>query len=343
MRAGVFTLNNPTDEAKAYFKNIEEIFVRTGDVPPFSLDDPVPPGCMNLPWRYGVGQLEIAPGTGTPHIQGYFEFTKQLGFSTIKSKLPGEPHIEERRGSASDCIRYCKKDDSRHPDLWQFEFGKSVGQGFRSDLDGTANKVAEEVMEGNSLDEIKMDHPGYFMEKKEKIMAFRAMHRAVRVRRDKKFIIMYGPTGSGKTATVDLKFPDHHDLMMPTKDGPMWWDGYSGEDTVVLDEFGKGKIPYNTIKRLVDYKVHTYPVKHSSCLANPKNVIVTTTVHPKDWYPGVQDKKEFQRRIREFGELWEFSGSGVYPDFAYTVTPMTGFEFESFVSPDNLTEYDAYQ
>lgn len=324
-RSFVFTLNNPTEDFKKYFTDIEVEWKKDRSLS----QDP-------LPFRYGCGQLEQGADTGTVHIQGYFELNTRVAFSTLKKHLPGAPHIESRRGTPSQAIEYTLKEDTRHESGWRFEFGESKGQGFRSDLSGVADRVAEEVLQGNTMEEIMDAHPGYYMEKKDKIRSFRAEVKALPVRMDKKFIIMIGPTGSGKTASVGVHFKDHHDLIIPHGKGPLWWDGYSGEDTVLIDEFGKGRVPYTTIKRLIDYKSHTYNVKHSSCVANPKNVIVTTTHHPKTWYSGVKDKNEFRRRIREMGELWQFTGAGSYPNFECVKSDMKDFEFDPYEEEYNF-------
>jgi len=59
--------------------------------------------------RYGIIGAEVAPSTGTKHLQGYFEFKdkrRPIG-------LFGEPriHFELARGSKADNITYCSKEN----------------------------------------------------------------------------------------------------------------------------------------------------------------------------------------------------------------------------------------
>jgi len=42
-----------------------------------------------------------------------------------------------------------------------------------------------------------------------------------------------GPTGTGKSRTVRKKYPDAF-----IKSNDIWWDGYSGEATVIIEEMG---------------------------------------------------------------------------------------------------------
>ena len=68
--------------------------------------------------RYVVFQREKAPETGTEHYQGYFEFTQQKWFTTIKKYLSKEKigvdaHIEARRGKRTQARAYCMDEETR--------------------------------------------------------------------------------------------------------------------------------------------------------------------------------------------------------------------------------------
>lgn len=47
----------------------------------------------------------------------------------------------------------------------------------------------------------------------------------------------YGPTGTGKSYSVRTKHPDAF-----IKSNDVWWDGYQGEDTVIIEEMGPKQI-----------------------------------------------------------------------------------------------------
>lgn len=65
-----------------------------------------------------TAQCEIAPTTGTKHIQGYIEFQKKV---RPMGKLPKGVHWEKAKAfEAAD--EYCQKNDSRDPDGWSFTF-----------------------------------------------------------------------------------------------------------------------------------------------------------------------------------------------------------------------------
>jgi len=48
--------------------------------------------------------------SGTPHLQGYVIFPTRKRFSAAKAALPGNPHVEARRGSPKQASDYCKKE-----------------------------------------------------------------------------------------------------------------------------------------------------------------------------------------------------------------------------------------
>lgn len=61
------------------------------------------------PANYVVVGKEVGE-SGTPHLQGYIEFTNRKTFASVKRYIGSRAHIEPRRGSQEEAIEYCKKD-----------------------------------------------------------------------------------------------------------------------------------------------------------------------------------------------------------------------------------------
>lgn len=59
---------------------------------------------------YLVYGYETAPGTGTPHLQGYIVFPRKKRFSEAQALLPTGAHIESKRGTPQEAADYAKKD-----------------------------------------------------------------------------------------------------------------------------------------------------------------------------------------------------------------------------------------
>lgn len=77
---------------------------------------------------------------GTPHLQGYFEFTGGKRLSTIKKLLP-RIHIEKRKGTPKQASDYCKKEGN------YVEFGELSKQGERNDL----NEIKDSIINGKTV------------------------------------------------------------------------------------------------------------------------------------------------------------------------------------------------
>jgi len=132
-RAYCWTLNNPTSE------EIEAINQST--------------------LRYIVYGHEIAPETGTPHLQGYLEATRGYTMVAIK-KMPGfgRAHIEARNGTRDEARDYCMK-DGKYVERGDWQAG---GQGQRSDLPKTEAKYREwyeQLRENPNVQEFIANNP----------------------------------------------------------------------------------------------------------------------------------------------------------------------------------------
>lgn len=63
---------------------------------------------LNCKWVFG---REIAPTTGTPHLQGYIRLEKKKSLSSLKKCLGiNAIHLEQCKGSEEANIKYCIED-----------------------------------------------------------------------------------------------------------------------------------------------------------------------------------------------------------------------------------------
>ena len=267
----VFTLNNYTD---SHLHAITEA-TTTGKI------------------SYLVIGKERAPTTGTPHLQGYVEFTGQLEMSGIKKLMGPLNNIEKRWGNPLDAAGYCKKGKHeaqpyaqyfprtmQDTHLWNpfIEYGTISKQGERTDL----NELKDNIMSGAvSVDQVAIDDP----------MAFHQYGRTLTKIEDvalrKKFrtemttcLWLHGPTGVGKShRAFEGYHPDTHYLWKLNDGG--WQDGYTGQATVIINDF-RGEIKYNTFLNMVDKWPFTVPRRGKEpapFLAN--HIIVTSSLAPQ--------------------------------------------------------------
>lgn len=88
--------------------------------------------------RYGTFGREVAPTTGTPHLQGYIIFTGNKRLSSLLRIFGPGPHWEIARGSSQQNKVYCQKGGDYE------EFGSfPADQGRRSDLEKVIEWIDE--------------------------------------------------------------------------------------------------------------------------------------------------------------------------------------------------------
>lgn len=88
--------------------------------------------------------------------------------------------------------------------------------------------------------------------------------------------------------------------------GALWFDGYAGEEVMIIDEF-YGWIHYDFLLRLLDRYPLKLQVKGGFVECRASKFVITSNREWKDWYPNVEDKSALERRIREFGKVTHFS------------------------------------
>lgn len=176
-----------------------------------------------LPCRYIIYGKEIAPTTGTPHLQGFVSFNSGRTLSATRTSMPG-CHLLVARGTPSQNRSYCSKD------------GDFIERGDQP-MDPSARGQLEINRYADAWTSAKEDR---ILEIPEDI---RIRHYATlkRITRDYQpplprlaarcGIWIHGLSGSGKTTAVFDSYPEIY-----SKSLSKWWDGYQGQPTVLLDD-----------------------------------------------------------------------------------------------------------
>lgn len=240
--------------------------------------------CIQLPHKYLVIGKEIGESK-TPHLQGYCELTKKISFGKLKKLLP-TAHIERRMGSAQQAATYCKKDDD------YYESGEISKQGKRTDL---AN-VYDAIKNGSSNTEIADEYPSTYMRH------YKAVDRVRfdQARLDKEFekinvTVYIGESGTGKTRKAYTEDPNLYRLV--PSENTLWFDGYEGQETLLIDDF-YGSIKYGYLLQLLDGYKFQLPIKGGFTWKQWKHVIITSNNPPGTWYhQGLTDA--LKRRLTE--------------------------------------------
>jgi len=67
-----------------------------------------------------------------------------------------------------------------------------------------------------------------------------------------------------------------------------FWDGYRAHRNVVMDEF-RGSIDIGHMLRWMDRYPVIVEVKGSSAVLQAEKIWITSNLHPREWYPGLDN------------------------------------------------------
>ncbi len=243
----------------------------------------------NIDCEYLIYGLETCPSTTKEHWQGFIRFKNQRSFKAVIKALKPR-HVEICKGSADDNIKYCSKDSNV-----VCERGTRPSQGARSDL----AEIHERIKDGVSVDTITEENPMMYHQ------YGRTLNKLEDLQLRRKFrswmtegIWYYGPTGSGKSHEAFKDYsPDTH-YVLPDDKG--WWDGYTGQETVIINDF-RGSLTYGFLLQLVD----KWPVNVSRRQREPvpflaKRLIITSSLHPTEIYCNLSANDSLGQLYRRF-------------------------------------------
>lgn len=298
-RAWCFTLNNWTDAEKEFLRGFTDV-------------------------TYLCFQEEVAPQTLTPHLQGYIRFKKPVRLAWLKRNVLVRAHWEKAKGNDAQNKEYCAKAGGVN----FFEFGTPSFQGKRNDI----HVVTDMVARGVSIDEIAHEHPAAFVRYHKGIERLAATYIG---KRDWKTEVywFYGPTGTGKSRRAQWLAPEAYRKM----GGNKWWDGYTGQEDVIIDDFRADLCPFHELLRLLDRYPHRVEYKGGSVSFVAKRVIITAPQHPRELFHGRTDEQVNQllRRLEHIEPMLDGSWEPVA--IAPIETFMDDFDVDMSIF-DNLIE-----
>jgi len=246
----------------------------------FTVNNPVRPFPDRLPRgvSYLVFQLERGHAGGTLHLQGYAQFDRKVRLSAVVACFEGDyacpqprGHWEIARGTPAQNKEYCTKGDTRLDG--PFEFGAvSGGQGARTDLVEVSRRILET---GNAYCD-----PAVFLKYGSNMLKLAATVPPPR-RDDLHVVVIVGSTGIGKSYAVRDAYPQVYCPYFGNSG--LWWDGYNGQEVVLLEEFN-GQVPLQKMLQVLDPYPLFLECKGGCCAARYKLIIITSNNQPGDWY-----------------------------------------------------------
>lgn len=227
--------------------------------------------------QYLYAGREICPETKRPHLQGFFQFTKEVAFSSVKRLLP-TAHIEPSFGSDVDNDVYCAKDGCLF-----VEYGVRKAQGRRNDI----RSAVQMLEEGASMRQTARENPVVYVKYHRGLEKYKAL--LVEPRTESPNVqVIYGPTGSGKSRSARELLPNAY--VWGPEQGK-WFDGYEGQPDVIFEEF-RGQLPFGMMLRLLDRYDCRVETKGSTIQFVATKIVITSPVHPRDWYQMFENSED---------------------------------------------------
>ena len=267
-RAWCFTLNNYTQQDE---QSIQTIVTRFA--------------------RYIVYGRELAPETGTPHLQGYVYFYNQRQRKSVSRLLP-RARVEVANGTAKQNRTYCTKDGD------YFESGEIPIEPSEARMRGGQANAARytnaiELARRGDMDSIRESDPQMFLVHGPRLESMYAPEaRPIEGTLQHEWWV--GPTGAGKSRLLWELYPKHF-----AKALNKWWDGYRHQEIVAIEEWSpKNDLTASSLKKWADRYPFPGEIK-GGCLQGlrPKKIIVLSNYTPQQCFLNSEDLEPILRRF----------------------------------------------
>lgn len=226
--------------------------------------------------------------SGTFHYQGYVYFPTKKSLKQVKGYIQ-KAHWEIQRGTFEQAIEYCKKDNDfiengempmskkRKGDLGKQYWEEQLAHCKKGRIDLVDPKLQLTQM-GSLLKAVS-----FYAEMPPDLESYNNQW-------------FCGPTGTGKSFTARNENPGCY-LKMCNK----WWDGYKGEEVVLIEDFDKcHSVLGHHLKIWADRYAFPAEVKGAKLNLRPKKIIVTSNYHPEEIWPASTDSQTLEPIERRF-------------------------------------------
>nr|WKW76308.1 replicase [Porcine circovirus 2]WMQ56620.1 replicase [Porcine circovirus 2] len=209
----------------------------------------------------------------TPHLRGCADFAKNQAFNKVKWYFAARCPIYRAKGTEGINKEYCSKEGSL-----LIECGSPRSRRLRIVL----STAVSTLLESGSRVTVAEQHPVTF------VTNFRGLAELLKVigkmqKRDWKtnVHVIVGPPGCGKSKWAANFADPETTYWKPPRN--KWWDGYRGEEVVVIDDF-YGWLPWDDLLRLCDRYPLTVETKGGTVPFLARSILITSNQTPLEWY-----------------------------------------------------------
>ncbi len=303
-RAWCFTINNYSPAQENYFAN------------------EFPDGKTT----YVIVGKEVAPSTGTRHLQGYFSFKhgteRNVAQKLItKDGLYPAGRLVKAKGSGIENQIYCRKEGEILLDAGI----PTTIRGTGGHIDATAINpkgqsqmilaVDRAIKNGATEGELREnpDHTVMLYRFRNGINEAKEFYNRKKDKPDPEVFVLWGKTWCGKSHWVMDNFtrnPEYTYMVSPG-DTRTWWNGYVGQPCIWFDDFEPHHLSKNAIKRILDKYGYSVEPKNAMTPIISKYIVFTSNTNPETWYRDerigdVNDDMHYGAIQRRLGTVMNF-------------------------------------
>ncbi len=213
--------------------------------------------------------------TGDPHRHAFIRLNKSINVYSTTFDIPIPDTDLTWHGNYQSCrrpkeaLKYVQKDGKFiEYGTYPFSIVKTTKEE-KNDI--LLHENLEDLVESGDISLYK-----YVQIKKARDL-FKISRNQGKIRDKPQVFWLYGPTGSGKTryAISNAK----GDYWISSE--PKWFDGYSGQETAILDDLRAGSYEFNWLLRLLDRYNVLVPIKGGFVNWEPKRIFITAPAEPR--------------------------------------------------------------
>lgn len=241
--------------------------------------------------KYLICGKEIAPTTGTPHLQGYIVFPNRVRVGHVKTFVGNRARIVPANGDALQNYEYCTKEGE-----WWEHGTRPATPKEKGEKEKARYKRAWTLACGGDLETLADESPD---------IVVRHYNTLKRIKHDKilerelqdtvePMLWYYGASGTGKSRKARTDHPNAY-----LKNCNKWWDGYVDQDVVLVEDFDKKhEVLIHHMKIWSDRYPFNAEVKGSTIKIRPRQLIVTSNYRPQDIWTAASDLEPILRRFK---------------------------------------------
>lgn len=214
--------------------------------------------------KYIIGGKEICPKTKTEHIQGYAYFKREVSLKVAQKSLCNyKMNMRACKGTPEENFNYCSKDGEYE------EYGERPNQGKRNDI----HQINEMIEQKVPLKEIVRDATSY--------QSMRMAELKYKYLEEERPIIIpdvywiFGGTARERKCKAYMLGEGAY---RPLSD--KWWDGYDGEETVIIEEIDEKYCTAKRLNQLTDCFPFRVETKGGSRQVQYNRIIITSESYP---------------------------------------------------------------